>query len=178
MPRLSEGPRNVRVIVFRHGPAELRDPARWPDDTRRPLTGKGHRETRRAARGLHRLVGPVDRIASSDALRARATAEALKALLDGSVTLETWEELGVGEMAEPIFARLRRTVRSGVTVVLVGHEPTLAEFLGLALTGEGVPFVKLGKGGAACIEFPLALRPGAGRLLWLLTRGQLADVSD
>jgi phosphohistidine phosphatase len=163
-------------VIFRHGPAELRDPARWPDDRHRPLTDQGRRETRAAARGVRRLVGKVDRIASSGAVRARATADALRQLLDGSTAVETWAELGVGALADPIFARLRRAARSGRTIVLVGHAPALAEFLGLALAGEGVPFVKLGKGGAACVEFPAELRPGAGRLLWLLTRRQLADV--
>ena len=61
--------------------------------------------------------------------------------------------------------------------MIVGHEPTLAEFVGLALTGEGVSVIRLTKGGAACLEFPSAVRPGSGRLLWLLTRKQLAGAS-
>ncbi|HYB77229.1 MAG TPA: hypothetical protein VEE83_00915, partial [Thermoplasmata archaeon] len=60
-------------------------------------------------------------------------------------------------------------------VVIVGHEPTLAEFVGEALTGEGLSVVHLTKGGAVCLEFTNSVRPGAGRLVWLLTRKQLAN---
>lgn len=163
-------------MVIRHGPAEDRDPQRWPNDDRRPLTEKGRRETRRASRGVALLAGPVNRIATSAADRALSTAKLLQASLDHKVRLETWEELGSGRLAAPILARLRQSVRSGEEVVLVGHEPTLAEFVGLALAGDGQSLVHFVKGGAACVEFPASLRPAGGRLLWLLTRKQLADV--
>jgi phosphohistidine phosphatase SixA len=81
-------------------------------------------------------------------------------------------------LALPIFTRLRRTVEADRTVVIVGHEPTLGEFVGMALTGEGVSFARLTKGGAACLEFPRSLRPGSARLLWLLTRKQLGAADD
>lgn len=169
----------MRVVVVRHGPAEDRDPRRWPDDDRRPLSEKGRRETRRASRGVALLAGPVDRIVTSAADRALATAKILQASLDHKehkVRLETWEELGSGRLPAPILDRLRQSVRTGEEVVLVGHEPTLAEFVGLALAGDGQSMVHFVKGGAACVEFPAGLRPAGGRLLWLLTRKQLADV--
>jgi phosphohistidine phosphatase SixA len=178
MPKLSRRPRNVRVVVVRHGPAELRDPARWPDDDRRPLSGKGIAQTRKAARGIARLAAPVDRIASSPATRAAATAQLVQQSLGDATRMETWTELNSGKLAAPIFDRLRRSVRSGQEIVLIGHEPTLAEFVGMALAGDGVPVVRLAKGGAACLEFPASVGPGAGRLVWLLTRKQLADVRD
>ena len=37
----------MRVILFRHGPAEVRDPSRWPEDTERPLTRRGEKRSRR-----------------------------------------------------------------------------------------------------------------------------------
>ena len=164
------------MVVIRHGPAEDRDPRRWPDDDRRPLTGKGRRETRRASRGVALLAGPVNRIATSAADRALATAKLLQSSLDHKVRVETWAELGSGRLAAPILERLRQSARTGEEVVLVGHEPTLAEFVGLALSGDGQSLVHFAKGGAACVEFPATLRPAGGRLLWLLTRRQLADV--
>lgn len=166
------------MVVVRHGPAEDRDPRRWPDDDRRPLTEKGRRETRRASRGVAQLTGPVDRIVTSAADRALATAKILQSTLDCRVRLETWEELGAGRLAAPILRRLQRSVRTGEGVVLVGHEPTLAEFVGLALAGDGQSLVHFAKGGAACLEFPASLRPAGARLLWLLTRKQLAGVRD
>jgi len=176
MRRTPHGPRNVRVVVLRHGPAEVRDPARWPEDDRRPLTDKGVLQTRRAVRGVARLASPIGRIVTSPADRALATAELLREVLDTDAAPEPWDELGSGRLAAPIFERLRATTESGQTVVLVGHDPTLVEFVGLALAGEGIALLRLGKSGAALVEFPASLGPGAGRLLWLLTRQQLSDV--
>lgn len=178
MPRSQTRPNRIRVIAVRHGPAEVRDPARWPDDDLRPLTRKGETETRRAARGLANVVRSADRLATSSADRALRTAELIRRELERAPSPETWEELAPGNMATPIFDRIRRSARPRETVVLVGHEPTLAEFVGEALTGEGLSVVHLTKGGAVCLEFSSSVRPGAGRLVWLLTRKQLAAERD
>jgi len=163
----------VRIVVVRHGPAEPRDPARWPNDDRRPLTSKGKTQTRRAARGLARLASPADRVATSCADRASKTAELVAGALPETPRLETWPELAPGNLPDPIFQKLRRSVRPGQEVVLVGHDPTLAEFVGMALVGDGVSVVRLTRGGAACLDFPTGVKPGAGRLVWLFTRKQL-----
>ena len=167
-------PHRVRVIVVRHGPAETRDPRRWPDDAQRPLSTKGLQQTKRVARHLGRMCGPVAHLASRPALPARRTAELIGEAVAPPRRVELWPELQSDRSASPIFARLARTVRSNQQTILVGHEPTLAEFVGIALTGEGVAITHLSKGGAAALEFPSAMRPGAARLLWLLTRKQLA----
>jgi phosphohistidine phosphatase len=167
--------KNVRVVLIRHGPAEDRDPIRWPDDTRRPLTPKGKQQTRRAARGLARVMPAVDRIASSAADRALSTASLLRDALSDRPRLETWPELGPGNLPNLLFERLRQASRGCRELAIVGHEPTLAEFVGMAIVGDGVSVVHLTKGGAACLEFPGGVRPAAGKLLWLLTRKQLAD---
>jgi phosphohistidine phosphatase len=170
-------PRSVRVVVVRHGPAALRDPGRWPDDALRPLTPKGAVQTRTAVKGLTRVLGRRNRLASSPAVRCRVTAELLRTAIDPAPRLDFWAELAPGALAPPIFERLRAAARSGQDVVIVGHEPTLAEFVGLALTGEGTPFARLGKPSALCLEFPATVRPGAARLRWLLTRKQLARLA-
>ena len=174
MPRKQVHPTGIRVIAVRHGPAEVRDPARWPDDDLRPLTRKGEEATRRAAKGLAQVVRSADRLVSSSADRALRTAQLIQHELNKAPPPETWEELAPGNLPTPIFDRLRRSARPKETVVLVGHEPTLAEFVGEALTGEGLSVVHLTKGGAVCLEFSNSIRPGAGRLVWLLTRKQLS----
>jgi phosphohistidine phosphatase len=163
----------MEVYVFRHGPAEDRDPQRWPGDTERPLSSEGIQETRKAARGLAKLVGRVDRIATSPFERARSTAEIFARSYRKAASVEVWEELASGELAAPLLARIREAPRRVARIVLVGHEPTLGEFAGYALTGEPVPFVRLSKAGAAAFEFPRTITPGAARLGWVLTREQL-----
>ena len=174
MVRKQPRTKGIRVVAVRHGPAEVRDPARWPDDDLRPLTRKGEQETRRAAKGLANVVRSADRLASSSADRAVRTAQLIQRELGKAPSPETWEELAPGNLPTPIFDRIRRLARPRQTVVLVGHEPTLAEFVGEALTGEGLSVVHLTKAGAVCLEFSNSVRPGAGRLVWLLTRKQLA----
>lgn len=110
---------------------------------------------------------------TSAADRATKTAEIVAGALNSVPRLETWPELAPGNLPDPIFERLRRSTKRGEEVVLVGHEPTLAEFVGMALVGDGVSVVHLTRGGAACLEFPGGIRPGAGRLRWLFTRKQL-----
>ena len=178
MRALRSTPRPYRVVLVRHGPAEPRDPARWPDDRDRPLSRSGLRETRRAARGLATLVGPVGRLASGTAERTRRTADLLAAALPRNARRAIWDELESGRPAPPILERIGRTARSSSALLLVGHDPALSELLGLALAGEGIPFARLAKAGAACIEFPRDVRAGAGRLAWLLTRAQLTAVGS
>ncbi|MGA8542192.1 MAG: histidine phosphatase family protein [Thermoplasmata archaeon] len=175
---MAEPTPSARVVLFRHGPAERRDPARWPDDALRPLSRKGVQQTRRAARGLARQVEHVTRVASSPAVRARRSAEILGETLEPPVRPQLWAELDLGTTAAAILPRLRHETGAGRTVVLVGHDPTLSEFLGLALAAESVAVARLTKAGAACVEFPRSVRPGSGRLVWLLTRRQLAVGSD
>ncbi len=165
---------DVRLVLVRHAPAAERDPARWPDDGRRPLTPEGAAAMRRAAAGLAREVGRVDRLATSGAARCRATAEIVRAGLDRPPALEIWPELAPGGLAPPILTRVARVAGSAERILIVGHDPTLAELLGIAVLGEGSPIARLGKGGAARIDFPEGVRPGAGVLRWLATRKQLA----
>jgi len=173
-----DGPSRVHLVLVRHGPAEDRDPVRWPNDRLRPLSAKGSRQTRQVADGLVGLLDGVARVASGPALRSRRTAEMVGTALDPPREVELWPELDLDMPAAPILARVRRELRVRQTAVLVGHDPVLAELIGLALTGEDAAVAKLTKGGAAALEFPASVRPGSARLLWLLTRKQLSGLGD
>jgi phosphohistidine phosphatase SixA len=106
-------------------------------------------------------------------VRARHTAELLARALDRARAPTDWEELRPGTPAVSILARLNREKARAKEVVVVGHEPTLGELVGLSLTGDAVSVVRLAKAGAAAIEFDRAAVPSGGRLAWLLTRKQL-----
>ena len=71
----------MRIILFRHGPAERRDDPRWPDDLTRPLTTRGAARTRRSARGVARLEPRAGRVFTSPAKRAAESAQLLAAAL-------------------------------------------------------------------------------------------------
>ncbi len=119
-------------------------------------------------------VPAIDRLISSGASRALETARLLAKALPGRTTIQIWPELDPSHPPAPVLERLGRTAGPDEVVVLVGHEPALSELVGLALVGDAVSFVRIAKAGAACLEFPRRLRPGAARLLWLLSRKQLA----
>lgn len=162
----------VEIIFVRHGPAADRDPSRWPEDQRRPLTPEGVRSTRRAAKGLATLRPAIDTVVTSPAARAYATAEIFREALKVEAELESWEELEPDGEAGPILERLQRLSRRR-GVLLVGHEPTLGELLGLSVTGDSVPIARFSKAGAAQVTFPQEPRPGAAGIDWVLTRKQL-----
>ncbi len=168
----------MHLYLVRHGPAALRDPQRWPDDTARPLTPEGIRKSRSAAKGFALEVSHLDRIVSSPARRAHQTAKLFGAAFDPPPGIELWEELAPGSPPAPILERLRRTARGpGAQVAVVGHQPGLEQLIGLALTGDGVPLSRFSKAGAASLEFPRAIRPGGARLGWLVTRSQLSAIA-
>lgn len=162
----------MEIVIVRHGPAASRDPSRWPDDRRRPLTPEGRRATRRAARGLSTLRPDVERVVTSPALRAHGTAEIVREVLGIEAELEAWEELAPDGAPGPILERLARVPRRR-GVVVVGHEPTLGELLGLSVTGDAIPITRFSKAGAGQVTFPQEPRPGAAEIGWLLTRKQL-----
>lgn len=169
-----DGPGAMELICLRHGPAMPRDPARWPDDGRRPLSREGVTETREAAEGLVRWTGPIDRLLVSPARRARETAEIVRNALPRRVAPERRPELGPDRSASELFQHLAELAGpSDRRVLLVGHEPQLGSLVALALTGEETMPGRLARAGAAAVEFPRAIRPLGGRLLWWMSRRQL-----
>ena len=161
------------LYMFRHGPAEERDPVRWKDDAQRPLTEEGERETRRAAKGFWRIVGNVDRIVSSPAVRALRTAEILSETLGVPRKVSVHEPIAPEAPATAILERAREEGNGVRSILFVGHEPTLGEAVALGLTGEAITLVRLSRAGAAALEFSGAVVPGGATLSWLLTRKQL-----
>ena len=146
--------------------------ARWPDDFGRPLSADGVRETRAAARAFAAEVEEIDRIATSPLRRAARTAEIWAEAFDPPVRVLELPELRLEGDPSAALARVAREWKGASCGVLVGHEPGLAEILGLALTGEARPVARLSRAGTAALEFPQKVAPGGARLKWLLTRKQ------
>ena len=67
----------VDLYLVRHAIAEPRNPARWPDDSLRPLSPEGVELFRLAARGLERIGVEVEAVLASSYARAWRTAEIL-----------------------------------------------------------------------------------------------------
>ncbi len=161
------------LLVVRHAIAEERE-AFAPTgkrDEERPLTSEGRRKFQGAARGLRKLVDPVDLLATSTLVRAVETGEILAASLGVEATARL-RELAPGASPPALLQWLRRRRRSGV-VAVVGHEPHLSRLIGYLLTGRARGFVELKKGGAALLALGADPGPGRATLRWHLTAGQL-----
>jgi phosphohistidine phosphatase len=166
----------VDLYLVRHAAAFGRDPDRWPDDSRRPLTPEGEEGFRLAARGLSRIASRADAILSSPFERAWRTAKILS-------ELDSWPEPEPSPVLEPTLppekaALALKDYADTGSVAVVGHRPGLHELAAYLLTGrsDGLE-IGLEKGGVVCIRFDGAPAPGAGELRWLLTPEALRSLS-
>ena len=123
-------------------------------------------------RGLVRLVGELDVLASSPLVRAWKTAEIVAAAFGGP-EIEEVAALSPGRMPEVVAAWIRPS-ETDDTVAVVGHEPGLGELVSWLLAGRGA-FVPLRKGGACLLELR-GVGPGSAKLIWSLTPRQLRRI--
>ena len=156
------------LYIVRHAAAFERDPDRWPDDSKRPLSPGGEEEFRLASRGLGRIAPRMDAILSSPYQRAWQTAQIL-AGLDSWPAPKSFPVLEPTLPPERAVAALEAYSEAG-SVAVVGHRPGLHELAAYLLTGQSDGLkVGIEKGGVACLGFDGPVKPGAGELRWLLT---------
>ena len=160
----------MRIILFRHGPAEPRDAARWPDDLQRPLTERGIKRTRRAARGIARLEPATSSVLTSPATRTLDTARLLSEALHLGEP-EPVQALAPGGSWRETLVRLGRE-GADTTVAIVGHEPDLGVLAATLLFSGDARALEFKKAGACAIDCE-APEKGRGRLRWWLTPGAL-----
>src|SRR5690625_4842028 len=169
----------MEVIIIRHGDALDAGQAATLglSDGERPLTDTGRRQTRAAAAGLRHILGDdrVDSILVSPLLRARQTADILRAYLDDPVTDET-DALAPAAGADIIDTLLHdcaASERRSERLALIGHEPDLSAWTSWSLTRKTSRLTAFKTNGTALIEFPGVAEGGTGTLRWLLTGAQL-----
>lgn len=124
----------MHLLIVRHADAGDRDPARWPDDTQRPITPRGRKRHRKVARWIRRRGLVPELLLSSPWLRAWETAE-LTAEETGAPAPLACEALA----ASPDLAKLGRVIgkrEDDAVVAVVGHEPWTGELAALLLTGD------------------------------------------
>jgi phosphohistidine phosphatase len=132
----------MELILWRH--AEAEDHGTKPD-TDRELTKKGRKQAERMAEWLRPRVRDGWRIVVSPAKRTLQTVEPL------GLPFETSDAVGLAATARGLLREVRWP--DGDKVLVVGHQPTLGEAVGLILTGS---------------EGDTAIRKGA--IWWFATR--------
>lgn len=153
----------MNVYFLRHASAgeHLPNPKQ---DEKRPLDGLGVDQSKRMGKVLARLAVEVDAIISSPLTRATQTAALVAQEIghEKSVLLE--DSLRPDAKFEDFHDLLRRHTRQKA-VMVVGHNPTLSEFLSLLVSDEATDStIELKKGAVAKVE--LKKRPV---LEWILT---------
>jgi phosphohistidine phosphatase len=133
-------------------------------DDERPLTGRGRKRFRRAARGLAAVVKRPDALLSSPLPRARETAE-IAAKAWGKIDVSDTPALAAGTFEELAVALAGFGARD--TVAVVGHEPDLSELLARLVGTSHADRLTFRKGGAALVDVPGPLQEG-GSLVWYL----------
>ena len=153
------------LLVLRHAKSSWTDPAR--DDHERPLNKRGRRDAPRMGELVREFGLIPDVIISSDAVRARLTAEAVAeaARYAGEILLDPRLYLACPADILSLLATVRANAG---TVMIVGHNPGL-ETLVEQLTGErqDLPTAAL-----AQIDLPIDQWRGLKRS----TRGTLAGL--
>ena len=153
----------MRLIIIRHAIAVPRGTPDIPDDER-PLTRRGERRFREAARGLARIAARPDVLLTSPLPRALRTAE-IAAAAWGKVKPRKADALAGGSFTE-IAAIVDKLPREA-TVAVVGHEPDVSELLAAVLGSKDAAAFTFKKGGAAAVEVPGPLGQG-GALVWAM----------
>ncbi len=158
----------MRLLLVRHAKAFERDPARWPDDARRPLTEEGAEAFERMAQRLARFLEPPEVVLASAWDRAWATAEILASAADWPDPLrETLlEDADETHAVSGLFERFR-SERSVDSMALVGHEPFLSRFASMLLSGRS-DGVAIGVRKGALLEFEVDPEAPVGASLLLL----------
>ncbi|HEY8667670.1 MAG TPA: phosphohistidine phosphatase SixA [Tepidisphaeraceae bacterium] len=161
----------MELLIIRHGLAEERGETGKRDASRR-LTKRGIKRTKRAAKGLHKmLAGEIDVLATSPLIRAVQTADLFAAAFDARPCRRG--ELAPGKRVAAVLEWLK--LQDGKRrVAIVGHEPQLGILTSWLISGLQESFVQLKKSAIACVDFPDAIKPGGGKLKWLMSASQLA----
>jgi len=153
----------MNLLIVRHAIAVPHGTPEVPEDER-PLTPRGEKRFRAAARGLARICRPPDVLLSSPLVRARQTAD---------IAAEAWGDVEVREadaLAGGSFEQIAAAVGKHADqklVALFGHEPDVSTVVARLLGTSASERLTFKKGGAALLDVPGKMADG-GALIWYL----------
>ena len=156
------------LLLFRHGKSDW--DADYSADHARPLAERGQKGARKMGRFITTARATPDRALVSSAVRTRETL---------AIAAEAGAWTGPARVTDAIYdARPEDVLReiqaedaAAATLVVVGHEPSMSGLVHL-LTGARA---EMKTAAVACIALDApswdAVRPGTGRLEWLVRPG-------
>ncbi len=154
------------LYLVRHAYAGEHGDPRYPDDSVRPLTGKGRKKFARMCRRLVERGLAPERIATSPLVRCLQTAE----ILAEATGCPAPAPLAALEPGSDLGGVLSWTAEQKASrVAWVGHSPDVDHLAGV-LIGSGANLA-FAKGAIAAIDFGPGqpVIPGRGELRWFAT---------
>ena len=156
----------AELVLMRHGKSDWG--AGIDNDAGRPLSARGRDAAVTMGRVLTATGRAPDFVLTSPAVRAHSTAEMAAAGGGWQASVHVVDELyGGGAMA--VLAAIKTVPAPSTRVMVVGHEPTWSEAVGILIGGGDV---RMPTGAAAGLEVLVrsweAIGPGTCRLRWLL----------
>lgn len=168
----------MQLLIVRH--ADAGDAGEFAKtgrpDSERPLSAKGRKQIRVAAKALADLVPDVAVIVTSPYVRAVETHDVLRDVYGRTVDSATTETLEPERPPES-FARWLGGRKEIEVVAAVGHEPHLSTLVTWLMTGSDDSRVQLKKGGACLLELDDTPKKGGAVLRWLLTPKHLGALA-
>ncbi|MBI4417352.1 MAG: phosphohistidine phosphatase SixA [Ignavibacteriales bacterium] len=153
----------MNMYFLRHG-----DAVESPHfhDTQRPLSEAGKKHIHFVAHFLRSSRTEIELILSSPLIRARETAEIIRASLDLPAIITT-DALIAGSAVRELFAFIN--TQRARSLLLVGHEPQLSSAISVLTGGDDHFRVEMKKASLAHVETPFPVKKGQAVLSWLLT---------
>lgn len=163
------------LYLMRHGIAVPHGTPGFTEEAR-PLTPKGERRVRRVAYGLKGLDLGLEKILSSPLPRAYRTAEIVARVLGDPDLVEAADALSAGQDAAAIAEWIRS--RTEDRLMLVGHNPSLSDLIGLLVTGDaGIKLYELRRAGVAAFT-PSEGEDGRMAIDWLARPRLIRRLAD
>jgi phosphohistidine phosphatase len=168
----------MQLLIVRHGvAADQEEFAKTGQaDDERPLTAKGRKKMKRAARGLCAIVPEIALLATSPLVRAKQTADIVAEAYDREVDAVTGALRPDSAFSK--FVDWVKPHRDQSLVCIVGHEPHLSGLATWLMSGSETSRLELGKGGACLLSFDGVPKKGGATLVWLLTSKQLEAIGE
>ena len=155
----------MELYLIRHGIATERGIN--TKDEERTLTDLGRQRTRKVAQRLYQLGLRFDWILTSPLVRARQTAEILRASgLSSQVEESTY--LAPGGNIYAWLMSIEQWHQEPETMALIGHQPDLGQWAEILIWGEARSKLVLKKAGIIGLTLPFMVEPvGRSQLFWL-----------
>ena len=145
-------------------------------DPERPLTEEGIEKIKQAAKGLATFAVDFDAVVSSPYTRARHTAEIVAKVIGLKSKIQYSDAMTPFAHFKD-FLKLIEEFSANDKILLVGHQPTIGQFVSHLVFGRETANIDISKGGLCRVDIPNAETGILGELKWLLTCQQLRNLA-